>query len=203
MPPPPETRRIDARLPLVPSLLDRLTGPDPNSGNLAYSGSKDGTMVLRNLVDTVRRDLEDLLNTRRPENDIPPEFINLERSIFNYGIPDVVSLSRDSYGRPRELTEAIARAIEQFEPRLDRVEVTIDPSASPDTPAISYRIRARLKVEPSPSVAFVAEVDTRSGRAEIRPGERPATDAGRGGLGTPEPSPEDALEEDAGLELTE
>ena len=45
--------------------------------------------VLREVKQSIRRDLENLLNTRRQPRPLPPGLEELEASLVSYGVPDV------------------------------------------------------------------------------------------------------------------
>ena len=70
---------------LQASLLDRLIDPESDG-----TGSRPGCTV-EQMIDSVRRDLEDLLNTHRTLIDIPGEYPETENSILTYGLPDFSS----------------------------------------------------------------------------------------------------------------
>ena len=69
---------------VIPSVLDRLISNAGNE-NAGYH------QVLRDLKQSVRRDLENLLNTRWRCKSFPPDFDELEVSLMNYGIPDLTN----------------------------------------------------------------------------------------------------------------
>ena len=80
--------RIRKDEPLKASLLDRLMHERPQSRT-----------VLAELMENVRRDLEDLLNTRRCCALMPPELKELKHSLVHYGLKD---FSGSSLGSPEE-----------------------------------------------------------------------------------------------------
>src|SRR3954470_18006227 len=71
--------------PLVPSVLDRLLDDAPET---TTEPARSRAQLLRDLKQSVRRDLEDLLNTRRRHLDLPPGLAELDHSPLAYGIPD-------------------------------------------------------------------------------------------------------------------
>src|SRR5262249_27140855 len=71
---------------LQPSLLDRLIDPE-SAGTAILIGYDE-----RKMRDAVRRDLEELLNTRQTHVGLSPGYVELNRSILAYGLPDLVSL---------------------------------------------------------------------------------------------------------------
>src|ERR1035437_9918802 len=75
------------------SVLDRLIDRDPASNSEA---SLTRVQSVRQLKVSLRRDLEWLLNSRRTPDAVGREFQELEQSLYNYGLPDVTSLSWDS-----------------------------------------------------------------------------------------------------------
>ena len=85
--------RIKTDQPLTPSLLDRLIDLEP--GN-TREVPKSRTQVLAELKQSVRRDLENLLNTRWRATRISEDLKELEFSLANYGIPDVSGVSLSS-----------------------------------------------------------------------------------------------------------
>ena len=88
-PPPPTTKELMARVrpnqPLVPSVLDRLLDDDPEISREAPASRHQ---VLRELKMAVRRDLENLLNTRVRCLALPAHCKELNQSLVNYGLPD-------------------------------------------------------------------------------------------------------------------
>lgn len=75
--------------PLRASVLDRLSG----TGNV---GRFAGRQTLEQLIDSVHRDLEKLLNTRWRVVSWPPSLTELEHSLVNYGIPDFAGVNMSS-----------------------------------------------------------------------------------------------------------
>src|SRR5437773_228098 len=85
--------------PLVPSVLDRLLDDEPETKRDPPRGRHQ---VLRELKVSVRRDLEDLLNTRRRCGSWPADLAELERSLVNYGVPDFAGANMGSAERREE-----------------------------------------------------------------------------------------------------
>ena len=69
---------VSSTQPLVPSLLDRLI--EPSSGRERSAGAGGDTHMLRDSKQSVRRDLENLLNTRWRCKVWPPDLAELEVS---------------------------------------------------------------------------------------------------------------------------
>jgi type VI secretion system protein ImpF len=120
------------------SIVDRLVRP---------SGPNNRTDIA-SLKETVRRDLESLLNTRRSSNEEYEEYPLLSESVRNFGIPDFSTHELRQRGRGERVASSIAEAIRIYEPRLYNVSVTVlEESGMPeDTASLAFRIRAELRV---------------------------------------------------------
>lgn len=143
--------RNDKDLLITPSVLDRLIDNTPEvSRELVVSRSKGMQM----LKESLRRDLEWLLNTRQKVQGIPEEMTELCNSVAAYGLPDFSTMSvRSKFDRQR-IRRALESAIAAFEPRLKDATVTIEPAREGEQ-ALRFRINAHLMVEPAPvHVAF-------------------------------------------------
>ena len=105
---------------LLPSLLDRLLDFEPS---VRREAPKSRTQLLRELKLSVRRDLENLLNTRVRASPRPAELSELKLSLVNYGIPDPTGAS---LGTPRERDEfcrTIEKTLNLFDHRLKRLQI--------------------------------------------------------------------------------
>src|ERR1700687_4615516 len=102
----------DASQRLMPSILDRLIDPESEgtAGGHGYS--------VVQMIDVVRRDLEDLLNTRQSNAGIPEVFVEVHNSIIGYGLPDLIALKALSSAQREEIGRVIEEIIGRFEPRL-------------------------------------------------------------------------------------
>ena len=156
-----------------PSVLDRLIDLDPRAGadppvTLAQS--------LRLAKDAVRRDLEWLLNSRRTPAAAPATLPELEHSVYNYGLPDLSSLSYDVGDDRARLLRAVEAAVATFEPRLAgaRVSMVEAPAAGESARReLRFVIEATLRVEPTPErVTFDTVIEL--GSLECRVDDRVA-----------------------------
>lgn len=80
---------------------------------------------------SVRREVAHVLSTRcalslSREGSLEPG----ERSALDYGLPDVGTLNLESPTGARILEGLIARAVQAFEPRLELLQVTVQPSTA-------------------------------------------------------------------------
>lgn len=105
------------------SLLDRLTDPQPDRPALSINS----LAYRRALEESVCRDLTALLNNRRIEGEIDGKFVQANKSLLTFGIVDFTSFNLTSQLDQERLRQSIERSIRQFEPRLSRVTVTLDP----------------------------------------------------------------------------
>jgi len=156
---------------LLPSILDRLIDENPES---SVESDRSRAQLLRELKLSVRRDLENLLNTRAclfPLPDpLPDHYKHLEKSLVNYGIPDFSSLGMGGREQRDQLRKRLERVIQHFETRFLRVEVVmIDNRNDHRDRTIRFRIEGMLHAEPSPEpVAFDSQLQPGSGDFKIQ-----------------------------------
>lgn len=139
--------RVRKQQPLVPSLLDRLINDNPEVHREATASF---SQVLREIKVNVRRDLENLLNTRLyhfPNTDI---FEELTMSSVNYGLPDFSHIQFENPSSREHFRFLIERTITYYEPRFRRVEVDIVSSGKSFERVLHLKISAILMVEPDP-----------------------------------------------------
>jgi type VI secretion system protein ImpF len=160
--------KIATDQPLVPSLLDRLLDDEPE---VKREPSKMRQQVLRELKQSVRRDLENLLNTRRRARPRPPELEELERSLVNYGLPDFVGGSLASDDDREAFRQTVEKVIRTFEPRFKAVQVHLVDAAEPLNRTLRFRIDALLYAYPAPEVVvFDSAVEPVTGNFEVKGG---------------------------------
>lgn len=147
--------------PLRASLLDRLTDVD-SQGRFA------GRQSLEQLIVSVHRDLEQLLNTRWRVASWPPALDELERSLVNYGIPDFAGVNMSSPAEREVFREMVRDAIRIHEPRFIRVQVEIEENPDQLDRTLNFKIDALLRASPEPAeVVFDSKVDPTSHRIQI------------------------------------
>jgi type VI secretion system protein ImpF len=135
----------------TPSVLDRLIDLDPKSTQESLRSRNYGVAELKQ---SVRRDLEWLLNTRRKVGDIPETLEEVSRSLAVFGLPDIISISAADPNEQKRLTKEIENAIRLFEPRFLDVRVSLEPFDIYDR-SFRFRIEATLNSEPVPEpIAF-------------------------------------------------
>jgi|SRR5579863_871617 len=138
--------RDDFETRLVPSLLERLLDDDPDTSREA---SGDRYYGVRQMKAAVARDMEELLNARREAlTELPSEFVEANKSLLVYGLPDFTSFNLLDSRDCNRIKRAIEASIARFEPRLERVRVSM---ATPDRNdrTLRFKIDAMLRIEPA------------------------------------------------------
>ena len=147
---------------LVPTILDRLA---PQEDNLNEIGSRRGDAI----EEAITRDLEMLLNTRREEFLVPPEFEQTATSIVNFGVPDLAKCGSLRFGPEQaKLCRWIEEAIRNFEPRLRNVAVRVVDRENV-TPVLHFRVEAKAEYT-SQKIAFDLGLKRDIGKLTILPG---------------------------------
>jgi type VI secretion system protein ImpF len=174
--------QLDPFQTLQPSVLDRLIDAES-------AGTRDRPgYTLRQMENAVRRDLEDLLNTRRP-----PEFVRgpdgrlelffgglteIPTSIVNYGLRDLAFFDTLTSELRSEFARHIEQVITAYEPRLRDVRVTVRDrdkvaealKADFRRTALYFHIEARLGLDPAPEVAFETVLELTKGTHQVMKG---------------------------------
>ena len=140
--------RIESDLRTTPSVLDRLIDLDPG---LSSEPPASRQKSLRQLKDSVRRDLEWLLNSRRLVDEIPADLKETRRSLASYGLPDFTGAGVKNPAEQDSMRRLIQSAVDAFEPRLKNVVVTVETGREFER-SLHFRIVAYLQVEPAPEL---------------------------------------------------
>ena len=150
-------RQVSPTKPLVASVLDRLLDDDP--GNEKES-EKSRNQTLREVRQSLRRDLESLLNARRRVVSVPRALSETNHSLTNYGLPDLTNVNVQSDDTRSGLCRMIELLLERFETRFKTVEVNILDNSDPLDRTLRFRIRALMHAEPAPElVVFDTHVE--------------------------------------------
>jgi type VI secretion system protein ImpF len=130
---------------VVASVLDRLLddGADAVQSAPARPARAQSAQALQAAV---RRDLEALLNARRPWASLPDRHAALRGSILGYGLPDFAAGAFNALATRTALVREISEAIRRFEPRLTELRVIL---LEPDSiePVLRLLIQAVLHAE--------------------------------------------------------
>ena len=141
------------------TLFDRLIDDNPD---LAQEPFESPERVFARYKLGLRRDLEGLLNSKRPFSGWLTAHEDVADTIIGFGLPD---LSTEDFGTPavrERIRRMIANCIRTFETRLTKVEVDVD--GAPTSSGVRFRITAVL------AIAHMQETVTYD--AKLRPSDR-------------------------------
>ena len=147
------------------SLLDRLIDSAPDR-------EQDDPMTENQMVQavqrSVRRDVENLLNTRYRCTEWPPQLDGLENSLVNYGLPDFTAAGLNMVDQDDFLVKSIENALNWFEPRLSGVQVKVLKGGDDIDRTFRFRIIAILRLESlEQEIRFDSTMETLTGQIEI------------------------------------
>jgi type VI secretion system protein ImpF len=151
------------------SVLDRLIDQEPEN---RMENPLSRSQSVRLLKSAVRRDLEWLLNTRRIA--VPPDegLKELDRSVYNYGLPDLSTLTMASPADRNRLVRQIVATIGQFEPRLANVRLVMVETDNAAKKDVRLRIEAMLRMDPVPEpISFDTLIELKSGNCHLSGGD--------------------------------
>lgn len=144
-------------------IFERLVDVEPKSS----LGEAHPLRILnkRELKESVRRELERLLNTRCS---LSTQLLGQEeRTVLDYGIPDFSSLSAHNADDHYLIANTISQTVAAFEPRLQQVRVTVERFRESDR-ALWIKIDAMLVTESiTESVSFPVRINNKTGAAEV------------------------------------
>jgi len=131
---------VGGNLPL--SLFDRLIDDAPDERQDAVE-SPDVAFELLKLG--LRRDLEGLLNAKRPHSPWLNRTSEVADTVVGFGLADLSTEDFGTASARERIRRMIATCIRTYEPRLTRVEVDVD--GAPTSTGVRFRINAVLRVE--------------------------------------------------------
>jgi len=141
--------RVDKKKKLRPSILDRLIDNDPNNN---VEVDTDQHQKLKELRNSVRRDLENLLNTRYKMVEPESELIESQSSLLNYGLPDLATVNISDKEKRKEFIQHLETILIEYEPRFKAVKVKYMDNADSLDRSLRFRIDATLYADPSPEI---------------------------------------------------
>lgn len=147
--------RIDKKKNLRASILDRLIDDDP-SNRVEAEASKH--QKLKQLRQSVRRDLENLLNTRLRIIEPDDEYSQLKHSLLNYGLPDLATVNISNIDKRKAFVQQLEGLLMDFEPRFKSVSVNYQDNSNSVDRTLKFRIDATLYADPSPEVVIFDSV---------------------------------------------
>ena len=148
---------IDKKKKLRASILDRLIDNEPQS---TVDLDTNKYHKLSNLRNSVKRDLEDLVNTRYRIVGPPKDLAETVSSIINYGLPDLATINMSDTEFQQQFVEQFELILREYEPRFKSIKIDyIDNSNSLDR-TLHFRIDATLYADPYPEIIiFDSELD--------------------------------------------
>lgn len=140
-------------------LLDRLIDRDPRN---TQEPLMSRAQSVRYLKESLRRDIEWLLNTRRINEESTDPKAELTHSLFNYGLPDLTHYSFNSSRDMGRVTWLLENTVAIFEPRLRNAKVYVEPVDKASL-KIKFRVEGMLVMDPAPErVSFDTTLDVTS-----------------------------------------
>lgn len=150
---------------LARSVLDSLLDANPDMENDPPSSLSD---QIRTMRESIRRDLEALLNTRRRPVAPPPGLPELKDALVSYGMDGTVSANLVTDESKLSLARAIERRISMFETRLSDVHVTIVHNQGSVERTLRMRIQATFRLHDGmPPISFESTIDPSTQRFRL------------------------------------
>jgi type VI secretion system protein ImpF len=147
--------RNDQKKEFRASILDRLLDDEPQTQT---DIDKSRHQQLRELRDSVRRDLQSLLNTRHRMISPPEEYSQLDISLLNYGLPDLAAVNIADLEKKRSFTRLLEKILTDFEPRFKTVKVQHITNTNTTDRTLKFRIDATLYADPAPEIVVFDSV---------------------------------------------
>ena len=160
---------------IQPSVLDRLTDLEPG-----FAGDPPITREesVRRFRQSVQRDVEVLLNTRRVLVRAPDVCPELHASAYEYGLPDTTGIPIGSAEGRARMIKSLQDTLERYEPRLANPRVQIVESDQVRSPQVRFVVHATLRLDPHPEmVVFDTTLELASGEYAVRESTSPVDEA--------------------------
>ena len=153
-----------------PSILDRLVFEADSHGMNSLAGASSAAShfdteravqaSLRKLKESVRRDLENLLNTRVPVQSIAERYESAQFTVLDYGMHDLASVNFSDIDQQAIFVRNMETIIRRYEPRFKQLNVVVaNQSASRDR-LFRFRIEGTLYADPAPEfVSFDSSLE--------------------------------------------
>lgn len=141
------------------SLLDRLCDVDD------WPATRQQSMRLYR--ESIKRDVEYLLNTRCPPIPDIALYPKAAASVVNYGLPDISSFS-DSAGDQSALLAALVQTLRRFEPRIQNVRVMVVRTESLAR-SLRFHIEGRIQFDTTvENIEFDTVLELTRGEYEVK-----------------------------------
>ena len=123
---------------------------------------------LRIFRDALKRDVEWLLNSRRPPINAISDYPLATASVINYGLPDISSMGLNSASDQRTLISAVQQCLRNYEPRITDVRVYLESSEVVNR-SLRFRIEGMMMVDPAPEeINFDTVLELSKGEYEVK-----------------------------------
>jgi type VI secretion system protein ImpF len=153
------THRAPPRL----ALFDRLLQGD------SLETDRNADRAMRELRESVRRDLEILFNTRPRHLPIDPALDQLKQSIITFGLAELQGKHVSTPAQQKQLETYLQTLIGRFEPRFRDLSVTLMPNADALDRIMRFTIQAVLEADgSSEALVYDTVVDPVTGALIIR-----------------------------------
>ena len=144
------------------SLLDRLIDDEADARG-------DGAPSFARLKDGLRRDLEDVLNTRRRFLRPPKALDELDRSLLSYGLADFTNEQLTSLSFRQDFSEEVELVLRRLEPRITVHEVLFLENGDALDRRLRFRIVGAVRLGGErQSLSFDSYVDPVEGAIVVR-----------------------------------
>lgn len=138
-------------------MLDRLIDLDPD---LSEDRLRPIGAQVEEIRECLRRDLETLLNTRRPPLSTPKGMAELDDSLASFGVDGFFTTALVTSRQREEFAARLEGRIRMFEPRFESVEVTVLPARLPSDRSMRLRIAASYVAQAGiPAISFETAID--------------------------------------------
>jgi type VI secretion system protein ImpF len=149
------------------SLFDRLLQGD------SIETDRNADRAMRELRDSVRRDLEILFNTRPRFLSFDPKLDELRTSLISFGLHDLQTQQMATPSQQEQFRIRLEALIRRFEPRLREVSVEVSSATETLDRTLRFRVHAVLLADAtSEAVVYDTLVDPVSGGLIIMGGAK-------------------------------
>ncbi len=161
---------IDKSKHLKMPVLDCLIDNDPE---VKVEAGKSANMLLEQMKESVRRDLENLFNTRQCCLSPPEDYPELEASLLNYGLPDLATINLDSSQEVLDFCSEVEANIRHYEPRIKKIRIISNKGLDHDDKCFRFRVEAILHASPAnETIIFDSSLDPVSQSVSIKESRR-------------------------------
>ena len=150
------------KMPVLDCLIDNEPGINSES-------SRPNSMMLEQMKESVRRDLESLFNTRQCCLSPPDNYAELNASLLNYGLPDLATINLESSQEVQAFCAQAEDAIRYFEPRIKKALIKSSQGLDHSDKCFRFRVEATLHASPAnETIIFDSSLDPVSQSVSIK-----------------------------------